>query len=210
MTSAGKVVLNAVKREVLERLLANLAGEPVQTLDGYGTLPPGVMPTYAGSSDTIPAAPVPVAPLWAALTVNMVVLAPEQNDQGASEGWWEAVLDAQTANAPIDEIAGAMRDALLNWPARVSGLIAADLGTDPHLVQTVLQQHITDPFTEAAQSLRPQRYQQNPSVRSASIVEMYSAARQTGIINTICARVRTKSWRDFGKPEGPARSRNIQ
>jgi hypothetical protein len=25
-----------------------------------------------------------------------------------------------------------MRDALLNWPARVSGLIAAEISVDPH------------------------------------------------------------------------------
>ena len=65
------------------------------------------------------------------------------------------LLDAQTANAAIDEIAGAMRDALLNWPARVSGLIAADLGADPHLVQTVLQQHVTDLLSEAADRFDP-------------------------------------------------------
>jgi hypothetical protein len=65
------------------------------------------------------------------------------------------LLDAQSANAAIDEIAGAMRDALLNWPARVSGLIAAELGADPHLVQTVLQQHVTDLLTEAADRFDP-------------------------------------------------------
>ena len=48
-----------------------------------------------------------------------------------------------------------MRDALLNWPARVSGLIAADLRADPHLVQTVLQQHITDRLTEASDRFDP-------------------------------------------------------
>ena len=48
-----------------------------------------------------------------------------------------------------------MRDALLNWPSRVSGLIAAELGADPHLVQTVLQQHITDLLTEAADRFDP-------------------------------------------------------
>ena len=58
-------------------------------------------------------------------------------------------------NAAIDEIAGAMRDALLNWPARISGLVAAELGVDPHLVQTVLQQHITDLLTEAADRFDP-------------------------------------------------------
>jgi hypothetical protein len=65
------------------------------------------------------------------------------------------LLDAASANAAIDEIAGAMRDALLNWPARVSGLIAAELGADPHLVQTVLQQHVTDLLTEAADRFDP-------------------------------------------------------
>jgi hypothetical protein len=65
------------------------------------------------------------------------------------------LLDAASANAAIDEIAGAMRDALLNWPARVSGLIAAELGADPHLVQTVLQQHVTDLLTEASDRFDP-------------------------------------------------------
>ena len=67
----------------------------------------------------------------------------------------ERLLDAAAANAAIDEIAGAMRDALLNWPARVSGLIAADLGVEPHLVQTVLQQHVADLLTEAADRFDP-------------------------------------------------------
>ena len=65
------------------------------------------------------------------------------------------LIDVQSANAAIDEIAGAMRDALLNWPARVSGLIAAGLGADPHLVQTMLQQHVTDLLTEAADRFDP-------------------------------------------------------
>jgi hypothetical protein len=37
------------------------------------------------------------------------------------------LLDVQIVDARVDEIAGAMRDALLNWPARVSGLVAAEL-----------------------------------------------------------------------------------
>jgi hypothetical protein len=65
------------------------------------------------------------------------------------------LLDVATADATIDEIAGAMRDALLNWPARVSGLIAAELGTDPHLLQGILQQHINDLLSEAADRFDP-------------------------------------------------------
>jgi len=46
-----------------------------------------------------------------------------------------------------------MRDAVLNWPARVSGQIAAQVGTDPHLVQTVLQEHIGALLTDVADRL---------------------------------------------------------
>jgi hypothetical protein len=65
------------------------------------------------------------------------------------------LLDVAVANTAIDEIAGAMRDALLNWPARVAGLIAAELNVDPHLLQTILQSHITDLLTEAADRFDP-------------------------------------------------------
>lgn len=65
------------------------------------------------------------------------------------------LLDAAEANAAIDEIAGAMRDALLNWPARVAGLIAAELSVEPHMVQTILQQHVTDLLAEAADRFDP-------------------------------------------------------
>lgn len=65
------------------------------------------------------------------------------------------LLDVAAANTAIDEIAGAMRDALLNWPARVAGLIAAELNVDPHLLQTILQGHVTDLLTEAADRFDP-------------------------------------------------------
>ena len=52
------------------------------------------------------------------------------------------LMDIAAADARIDEIAGAMRDAVLNWPARVSGQIAAQIGAEPHLVQTLLQEHV--------------------------------------------------------------------
>jgi hypothetical protein len=65
------------------------------------------------------------------------------------------LIDVAAANATIDEIAGTMRDALLNWPARVSGLIAAELSVDPHLMQTILQGHINDLLSEAADRFDP-------------------------------------------------------
>lgn len=75
------------------------------------------------------------------------------------------VVDVNEANAALDEIGSTMRDALLNWPARVSGLIAAEIsvepsasttsGIDPHLLQTILQSHINDMLTEPADRLEP-------------------------------------------------------
>jgi hypothetical protein len=65
------------------------------------------------------------------------------------------LLDAAYVDARVDEIAGAIRDALLNWPARVSGLIAADIGAEPHRVQSLLLRHIADLLNEAAERFDP-------------------------------------------------------
>ncbi|WP_149538816.1 hypothetical protein [Siccirubricoccus phaeus] len=98
-----------------------------------------------GGADGTPYARLKVAQL--ALKVEAQRLALDENKR--------RLLDVAEANATIDEIAGAMRDALLNWPARVSGLIAAELGVDPHLLQTILQQHVTDLLSEAADRFDP-------------------------------------------------------
>ena len=112
---------------------------PLAGAAGAGTANAGL------SGDATPYARLRVAQL--ALKVEAQRMALDE-DKGR-------LLDAAAANTAIDEIAGAMRDALLNWPARVSGLIAAELGADPHLVQTVLQQHITDLLTEASDRFDP-------------------------------------------------------
>ena len=65
------------------------------------------------------------------------------------------LMDITAANHRIDELAAGMRDAVLNWPARVSGQIAAEIGVDPHLLQTILQGHINDLLTEAADRFDP-------------------------------------------------------
>jgi len=98
-----------------------------------------------GGAEGTPYARLKVAQL--ALKVEAQRLALDENKR--------RLLDAAEANATIDEIAGAMRDALLNWPARISGLIAAELGVDPHLLQTILQGHITDLLSEAADHFDP-------------------------------------------------------
>jgi len=65
------------------------------------------------------------------------------------------LVDVTEANAALGEIGSTMRDALLNWPDRVSGLIAAEISVDPHLLQTILQSHINDLLTEAADRVDP-------------------------------------------------------
>jgi hypothetical protein len=65
------------------------------------------------------------------------------------------LIDVTEANTALDEIGSTMRDALLNWPARVSGLIAAEISVDPHLLQSILQGHINDLLTEAADRFDP-------------------------------------------------------
>jgi hypothetical protein len=60
-------------------------------------------------------------------------------------------VDVTEAGATIDEVAGAM----LNWPARVAGVIAVELGVNPRLPQTILQHHITEPPTEEADRFDP-------------------------------------------------------
>ncbi|MDI3308872.1 MAG: hypothetical protein QJR07_17455 [Acetobacteraceae bacterium] len=110
------------------------------------TADPHRSPLAAGSgAEGTPYARLKVAQL--ALKVEAQRLALDENKR--------RLLDVAEANATIDEIAGAMRDALLNWPARVSGLIAAELGVDPHLLQTILQQHVTDLLSEAADRFDP-------------------------------------------------------
>jgi hypothetical protein len=65
------------------------------------------------------------------------------------------LMDIAAANHRVDEVAAGMRDAVLNWPARVSGQIAAEVGRDPHLVQTILQEHMNALLLEVAQRLDP-------------------------------------------------------
>jgi hypothetical protein len=65
------------------------------------------------------------------------------------------LMDVATANHRTDELASGMRDAVLNWPARVAGQIAAEIGRDPHLVQTILQEQMNALLLDVADRLDP-------------------------------------------------------
>ena len=65
------------------------------------------------------------------------------------------LMDVAGANHRIDEAAAGMRDAVLNWPARVSGQVASAIGRDPHLVQTILQEQMNALLLDVADRLDP-------------------------------------------------------
>lgn len=104
-----------------------------------GAPPPGV------SGDGTPIGRLRVADLALKVEARRLALDEEKG----------RLLDAAAVNAAVDEIVGAMRDSLMDWPSRVSGRIAAQLGVDLGLVQTVLQQHIVELLMEAANRFDP-------------------------------------------------------
>jgi len=63
------------------------------------------------------------------------------------------LMDVSVADQHLVAIAGAMRDAVLNWPARVAGTIAAEIHADPHLVQTLLQEQMHALLSDVAARL---------------------------------------------------------
>ena len=119
----GRWDVDKTRRRLLE------TADPHQTADPHRSPLANAAAAAAAAADGTPYARLKVAQL--ALKVEAQRLALDESKR--------RLLDIAAADAAIDEIAGAMRDALLNWPARVSGLIAAELGVDPHLLQTILQ-----------------------------------------------------------------------
>jgi hypothetical protein len=146
----GQWDVEKTRRRMIET--ADPVRSPLAGAVGAGTTQAGL------SGDATPYARLRVAQLALKVEAQRLALDEEKG----------RLLDAAAANAAIDEIAGAMRDALLNWPARVSGLIAAELGADPHLVQTVLQQHITDLLSSRYSRWIRLRFTTCPSRRSST------------------------------------------
>ncbi|MFO1128375.1 MAG: elements of external origin [Rhodospirillales bacterium] len=52
------------------------------------------------------------------------------------------LIDRRKAGAMVFSLARQERDSWLNWPARVAAGMAAELGADPHRLQTVLENHV--------------------------------------------------------------------
>ena len=64
------------------------------------------------------------------------------------------LVDRAKAVAQVFRLARDDRDAWVNWPARVTAVMAAELEVDPHHLHTVLERHVRDHLGELAE-VRP-------------------------------------------------------
>lgn len=64
----------------------------------------------------------------------------------------EQLVDRARAIAHVFQLAREQRDAWLNWPARVSAIMASELGVDPHRLHTLLEKHVRHHLDELGKS----------------------------------------------------------
>jgi len=62
----------------------------------------------------------------------------------------DEVIDRTNALALVFKLARQERDAWVGWPARVAGLMAAEIGIDPHVMQVLLETHVRAHLNELA------------------------------------------------------------
>ena len=75
-----------------------------------------------------------------ARTANEVIKAQERRLRlGRLKG---ELVDRTKATTTVFMLSRRERDAWVQWPARVAALIAAELGVDAHLIETVLDKHV--------------------------------------------------------------------
>ena len=60
------------------------------------------------------------------------------------------VIDKAEVTAMVFRLAREERDAWVNWPARISALMAAELGIEPHQMHMCLEKHVRQHLAELA------------------------------------------------------------
>jgi hypothetical protein len=81
-----------------------------------------------------------------ARTANEVIKAQERRLRlGKLKG---ELIDRAKATTTVFTLARRERDSWVQWPARVAALIAAELGIDAHLTETVLDKHVRQHLAE--------------------------------------------------------------
>ncbi|HEX6142285.1 MAG TPA: elements of external origin [Geminicoccaceae bacterium] len=87
-----------------------------------------------------------------ARTANEVLKAQER--RVGLQGMKGELIDRAKATAQVFRLARDERDAWVNWPARVTAMMAAELGLGQHQLHTVLERHVRDHLAELA-DVRP-------------------------------------------------------
>ena len=90
--------------------------------------------------------------LLQARTVNEVLKAKLKQVELAEKK--EELVDRAKAVAQVFKLARIERDAWLNWPARISGQMASQLGVDPHTMHVALEAAVREHLIELG-DLRP-------------------------------------------------------
>ena len=90
--------------------------------------------------------------LLQARTVNEVLKAKLKQVELAEKK--EELVDRAKAVAHVFKLARIERDAWLNWPARISGQMASQLGIDPHTMHVALEAAVREHLIELGE-LRP-------------------------------------------------------
>ena len=90
--------------------------------------------------------------LLQARTVNEVLKAKLKQVELAEKK--EELVDRAKAVAQVFKLARIERDAWLNWPARISGQMASQLGIDPHTMHVTLEAAVREHLIELGE-LRP-------------------------------------------------------
>lgn len=100
-----------------------------------------IAPPPTPPRDSVPAVPASAGATFAqARTAHEVAKAQKARIQ--VDRLKEEVVDRARATALVFKLARQERDAWITWPARVAGQMAAEIGIDPHVMQTLLEVHV--------------------------------------------------------------------
>ena len=129
------------------------APEPAQAAKVRAKLVASTQPAPRETPDTgVPPLSTGGTSLLQARTVNEVLKAKLKQVELAEKK--EELVDRAKAVAHVFHLARIERDAWLNWPARVSGLMASTLGVDPHTMHITLEAAVREHLIELGE-LRP-------------------------------------------------------
>jgi hypothetical protein len=119
--------------------------------------PPPSMPSPTpkpSSSPSLQRETVPPLPSTSGATFNQARTAHEvakaQKARIQVDRLKEEVVDRARATALVFKLARQERDSWITWPARVAGQMAAEIGIDPHVMQTLLEAHVHAHLDELA------------------------------------------------------------